>query len=121
MFSSKLSASVVAVWVVVLLCIAETGEGRNMEPSTLDRLNNAKAKRQVFDASCKGIYDRELFSQLERVCEDCYNLYRKPVVATECRRECYTTEVFESCLRDLMMHDLINEYKEKAYMVAGKK
>ncbi|RXG54164.1 Crustacean hyperglycemic hormone [Armadillidium vulgare] len=80
-----------------------------------------KAKRRIFDTSCKGFYDRGLFAQLDRVCEDCYNLYRKPHVAAECRRDCYTTEVFESCLKDLMMHDFINEYKEMALMVSGKK
>ncbi|RXG51909.1 Crustacean hyperglycemic hormone, partial [Armadillidium vulgare] len=43
-----------------------------------------KAKRRIFDTSCKGFYDRGLFAQLDRVCEDCYNLYRKPHVAAEC-------------------------------------
>ncbi|RXG60941.1 Crustacean hyperglycemic hormone [Armadillidium vulgare] len=71
-----------------------------------------KAKREPYDSNCFGPYDRKLSYQLNRVCDDCYNLFRQSYVSTECRRDCYTTEVFESCLKDLMMHDFINEYKD---------
>ena len=44
-----------------------------------------RPKRALFDESCKGVYDRHLFSKLDRVCEDCYNLYRTSSVSYECR------------------------------------
>ncbi|MCL4136554.1 UNVERIFIED_CONTAM: hypothetical protein GTU68_050741, partial [Idotea baltica] len=41
---------------------------------------------RVFRLHCKTVSDDQGdLSQLDRVCEDCYNLYRKPHVATECR------------------------------------
>ncbi|RXG59492.1 Crustacean hyperglycemic hormone, partial [Armadillidium vulgare] len=119
----QMSISSVAMCLVIFFSLAEIFECRGVDNLGLEDFGPAgmKAKRRIFDTSCKGFYDRGLFAQLDRVCEDCYNLYRKPHVAAECRRDCYTTEVFESCLKDLMMHDFINEYKEMALMVSGKK
>ncbi|XP_037787977.1 molt-inhibiting hormone-like isoform X1 [Penaeus monodon] len=74
-------------------------------------------KRDTFDHSCKGIYDRELFRKLDRVCEDCYNLYRKPYVATECKSNCYANFVFKQCLDDLLMVDAIDEYVNTVQLV----
>ncbi|KAF2364714.1 Arthropod neurohormone/Alpha-latrotoxin associated low molecular weight protein [Trinorchestia longiramus] len=79
-----------------------------------------RPKRALFDDSCKGVYDRELFSKLDRVCEDCYNLYRKPSVSYECRRDCYSNTMFESCLYDLMLHEMVDKYAEMVQIV-GKK
>nr|AFG16934.1 hyperglycemic hormone [Pandalus japonicus] len=55
--------------------------------------------KRATDMSCKGAqYDIKLFEKLDRVCEDCYNLYRKPFVAIECRRNCFGTSVFRQCV-----------------------
>ncbi|KAA0183715.1 hypothetical protein HAZT_HAZT006157 [Hyalella azteca] len=54
-----------------------------------------RPKRALFDDSCKGVYDRELFAKLDRVCDDCYNLYRKPTVSYECRLA-YLVDAFYS-------------------------
>nr|BEG56311.1 crustacean hyperglycaemic hormone isoform 1 [Panulirus japonicus] len=67
-------------------------------------------KRAVFDQSCKGVYDRSLFQKLDLVCDDCYNLYRKPYVATGCRENCYGNLVFRQCLDDLLLLDVVDEY-----------
>lgn len=42
-------------------------------------------KRTTSFSSCTGVYDRELLARLDRVCEDCYNLYRDVEVAVGCR------------------------------------
>ncbi|ROT60592.1 crustacean hyperglycemic hormone 1 precursor [Penaeus vannamei] len=39
-------------------------------------------KRSISFDSCTGVYDRELLVRLDRVCEDCYNLYRDTDVAS---------------------------------------
>jgi len=79
-----------------------------------------RPKRALFDESCKGVYDRHLFSKLDRVCEDCYNLYRTSSVSYECRSDCYGNPVFENCLYDLMLHDVVDKYAEMVQVV-GKK
>lgn len=42
-------------------------------------------KRSLFDPSCTGVFDRQLLRRLSRVCDDCFNVFREPNVATECR------------------------------------
>nr|AER27833.1 crustacean hyperglycaemic hormone [Ptychognathus pusillus] len=77
-------------------------------------------KRQVYDRSCKGIYDRSLFSKLEHVCDDCFNLYRSSHVASGCRANCYSNLVFRQCMDDLLLMDMFDEYA-KAIRVVGRK
>lgn len=42
-------------------------------------------KRSFFDIQCKGVYDKSIFARLDRLCEDCYNLFREPQIHTLCR------------------------------------
>ena len=42
-------------------------------------------KRSYADLQCRGIYDASIFARLERVCEDCYNLYKDDEVLGLCR------------------------------------
>nr|ABA70561.1 prepro crustacean hyperglycemic hormone pericardial organ isoform [Potamon ibericum] len=72
---------------------AEEGAGHSLE------------KRQIYDRSCKGVYDRSLFSKLEHVCDDCYNLYRTSYVASACRSNCFESEVFDECVYQLLLPD----------------
>ena len=45
-----------------------------------------RRKRQVFDASCKGVYDRRLWAKLNKVCLDCQNIYRgDSTIEEKCR------------------------------------
>ena len=43
------------------------------------------SKRSFMDIQCKGVYDKSLFARLDRICEDCYNLFREPQLHTLCR------------------------------------
>nr|ACS35346.1 crustacean hyperglycemic hormone isoform 1 [Rimicaris kairei] len=91
-----------------------------VHPSGLAALTASHSlnKRAVFDQSCKGIYDRELFRKLDRVCEDCYNLYRKPYVGVECRRKCFGTSTFRQCVEAQLLdvEDHIGMRDSLAYM-----
>ena len=42
-------------------------------------------KRSFMQLQCKGIYDKSIFARLDRICEDCYNLFREPQLHTLCR------------------------------------
>ncbi|XP_076066857.1 molt-inhibiting hormone-like isoform X2 [Oratosquilla oratoria] len=66
-------------------------------------LGRSLAKRSLFDATCMGSYDRQMYKQLDRVCDDCYNLYRKPYVQVECSRDCFRSEMFNMCVMDLKL------------------
>nr|ANQ38675.1 AtmCHH1 preproprotein [Atyopsis moluccensis] len=99
--------------------LLSSSSSSSAQPSALSALGSGHSldKRAVFDQSCKGIYDRELFRKLERVCEDCYNLYRKPYVGIDCRNNCYSNLVFRQCLDDLLMFDVLDEYVNAVQMV----
>lgn len=48
-------------------------------------IDHPLSKRSFFDIQCKGVYDKTIFARLDRVCEDCYNLFREPQLHTLCR------------------------------------
>lgn len=60
---------------------------RNLYPHSNNHLIGASHinKRSTADLQCRGIYDASIFARLERVCEDCYNLYKDDEVLGHCR------------------------------------
>ncbi|XP_027231748.2 crustacean hyperglycemic hormone 6 [Penaeus vannamei] len=67
-------------------------------------MSAVRRKRQVFDASCKGVYDRGLWAKLNNACLDCQNIYRgNPAIEGECRQNCFGTEVFYGCIKALKL------------------
>nr|ANQ38660.1 CHH3 preproprotein [Chorismus antarcticus] len=72
-------------------------------PSFLERLEHSIKKRSVQGSSCRGIDSRVLWNKLDRVCGDCYNLYRKAIVAIGCRKGCFTSDYFTMCVGDLLL------------------
>ena len=43
------------------------------------------SKRSFFDINCRNVYDKSIYARLDRVCQDCYNLYRDPELHALCR------------------------------------
>ncbi|XP_071439599.1 ion transport peptide-like isoform X1 [Hetaerina americana] len=68
-------------------------------------LSHTLSKRSFFDIQCKGVYDKSIFARLDRICEDCYNLFREPQLHSLCRKNCFTTEYFKGCLDVLLLTD----------------
>lgn len=52
---------------------------------SLTGIEHPLSKRSFFDIQCKGVYDKTIFARLDRVCEDCYNLFREPQLHSLCR------------------------------------
>ncbi|XP_047482918.1 crustacean hyperglycemic hormones-like [Penaeus chinensis] len=71
---------------------------------TLDR-------RSLSFRSYAGVYDRELLVRRDRVCEDCYNVYRDVGVAAECRINCFHNEVFLFCVDYMFRPRQRNQYR----------
>lgn len=42
-------------------------------------------KRSFAGLGCLGVYDKGKFARLDRVCEECYQLYREPDIHQACR------------------------------------
>ncbi|XP_033330489.2 ion transport peptide isoform X1 [Megalopta genalis] len=66
-------------------------------------------KRSFIDIQCKGIYDKSIFARLDRICEDCYNLFREPQLHQLCRKNCFTSDYFKGCIDVLLLHDEVEK------------
>jgi len=79
------------------------------------------SKRSFFDIQCKGVYDKEIFSKLDRVCEDCYNLYREPGLHSLCRSNCFGSPYFKGCLDALLLNEDEGKYDEMIEILGKRK
>lgn len=44
------------------------------------------AKRSTFfEIECKGVFNKSIFYRLDRICEDCYSLFREPELHSLCK------------------------------------
>nr|AAQ24526.1 crustacean hyperglycemic hormone 2 precursor [Penaeus monodon]AAQ24528.1 crustacean hyperglycemic hormone 2 precursor [Penaeus monodon] len=111
------SAVLVSLLVALPACVT-TSENTNEIPASIlsspgDSLSEDQSisKRSIWFNSCTGVYDRELLVRLDRVCEDCYNLYRDVGVAAECRSNCFHNEVFLYCVDYMFRPRQRNQYR----------
>merc|ERR1719464_2598597 len=52
---------------------------------------------------CRGRYDTAIFTTLDNICEDCYNLYKEPDIHSMCRADCFSSASFQHCLQALLL------------------
>ncbi|XP_063614440.1 crustacean hyperglycemic hormones-like [Penaeus indicus] len=115
------SAALVSLLMVFPASVLASGDGNEISPSRRSSselspttvLAGAQTvnKRSISFNSCTGVYDRELLTRLDRVCEDCYNLYRNTDVAAECRSNCFHNEVFLYCVDYMYRRRQRNQYR----------
>ncbi|XP_018574387.1 ion transport peptide-like isoform X3 [Anoplophora glabripennis] len=99
-----------AVWVCMALALIfhiTSGSPANRSPLLTHHLT----KRSFFDIQCKGVYDKSIFARLDRICEDCYNLFREPSIHSLCRQDCFTTKFFKGCIDTLQLSDEMEQIK----------
>ncbi|XP_044582096.1 ion transport peptide-like isoform X1 [Cotesia glomerata] len=112
--SSSVLLSIIAWSVTILLissCLDVADAGLVM--------GHSLGKRSYFDLGCKGVYDKSIFARLDRVCEDCFNLFREPQLHTLCRKDCFTTYYFKGCVETLLMQDEIEQFKNAIKQLHG--
>ncbi|XP_073995716.1 ion transport peptide isoform X2 [Rhodnius prolixus] len=79
-------------------------------PSSRLVLSHPLNKRSFFDLQCKGVYDKSIFARLDRICEDCYNLFREPQLHSLCRSDCFASKYFAGCLEALLLREEENKF-----------
>jgi len=67
-------------------------------------LHNSKRNGGMPD-ECRGKYDTAIYTQLDNICEDCYNLYKEADVHQACRADCFSTAYFQRCLQALLLEE----------------
>ncbi|KAF7988473.1 hypothetical protein HCN44_001046 [Aphidius gifuensis] len=55
--------------------------------------------------NCAGYFDFNKFSQLEKICHDCFNLYRQSSLQKKCRNNCFENEFFDGCRESLLINE----------------
>ncbi|XP_026320432.1 ion transport peptide-like isoform X2 [Hyposmocoma kahamanoa] len=69
-------------------------------------------RRSFYDLQCKGVYDQVMFNRLDRVCDDCYNLFRESQLFNLCRADCFTSDYFKGCVEALLLNENLDTYKK---------
>ncbi|XP_018327509.1 CHH-like protein isoform X2 [Agrilus planipennis] len=93
----------------------------SLESSSMPLTFHHLAKRSFFDIECKGVYDKSIFARLDRICEDCYNLFREPELHSLCRSRCFSTQYFDGCLETLIRTDEKEEFARMIDYIGKKK
>lgn len=83
MYHRSTRSNTQAVWVYMALALVVQLAGSS--PAQRPFLTHLISKRSFFDLQCKGVYDRSIYARLDRICEDCYNLFREPQLHSLCR------------------------------------
>ncbi|XP_055603697.1 ion transport peptide isoform X2 [Uranotaenia lowii] len=82
--------------------------------------HNVSKRSLFFELECKGTFNKQIFYRLDRICEDCYSLFREPQILSFCKAECFTTDYFSACVEALFLEEE-NEKFVKWREVLGKK
>ena len=55
---------------------------------------------------CQGRYDLPKFARVDKICDECYHVYRDLELQTSCRKYCYRNDVFDACVETVLrQHD----------------
>uniref|UniRef100_A0A6M2D0V6 Putative crustacean chh/mih/gih neurohormone family n=1 Tax=Rhipicephalus microplus TaxID=6941 RepID=A0A6M2D0V6_RHIMP len=60
-------------------------------------------KRSFLELGCRGNFEQSYLAHLERVCEECYQLYQKSEAYNLCRDTCFKNENFDLCAEALLL------------------
>ncbi|XP_017778937.1 PREDICTED: ion transport peptide isoform X2 [Nicrophorus vespilloides] len=84
-------------------------------------LSHHLSKRGGFlDLQCKGVYESSIFAKLDRICEDCYNLFREPKLQGLCKSDCFSSDYFKGCLEALLLNEEMDKFAKMVEYI-GKK
>ncbi|XP_055308465.1 ion transport peptide isoform X2 [Sitodiplosis mosellana] len=79
------------------------------------------AKRSTFfEIECKGVFNKSIFYRLDRICEDCYSLFREPELHTLCKKDCFGTDYFSSCVEALLLAEEMDKF-DRYRLMLGKR
>ncbi|XP_034122447.1 CHH-like protein [Drosophila guanche] len=80
--------------------------------TALPHNHNLSKRSNFFDLECKGIFNKTMFFRLDRICEDCYQLFRETSIHRLCKQECFGSPFFNACIEALQLHEEMDKYNE---------
>nr|CAH7744101.1 unnamed protein product [Callosobruchus chinensis] len=100
------ACAVAAAVALALALLADGAGGAALAPRRHQHhVHHHLTKRSFADLRCRGVYDKSIFARLDRICEDCYNLFREPSIHSLCRKNCFTSDYFKGCVDTLQLSD----------------
>merc|ERR1711997_1119341 len=72
-------------------------------PPDYRRLSVRSALSDPIEESCKGNLDFNAFLKLDKICKDCFNLFKDPEVYHLCRSDCFGTGFFNECMETILL------------------
>ncbi|XP_037077492.1 ion transport peptide-like [Pollicipes pollicipes] len=100
MQSGLLRCLLAAVLAVVCACLVlPTGQAH---PLLSDHLL-VRSKRSYLDIQCRGVFNKSVYSKLNAICKDCFELYKDPELHGLCRQDCFGSRYFEGCVEALQL------------------
>uniref|UniRef100_T1DFN0 Putative crustacean chh/mih/gih neurohormone family n=1 Tax=Psorophora albipes TaxID=869069 RepID=T1DFN0_9DIPT len=83
--------------------------------------HHSVAKRSsFFDIDCKGQFNKAIFYRLDRICEDCYSLFREPQILSFCKADCFGSEYFLACVEALFLDEEKDKFMKWREMLGRK-
>ncbi|KRF80065.1 uncharacterized protein Dvir_GJ20243, isoform C [Drosophila virilis] len=70
--------------------------------TALPHNHNLSKRSNFFDLECKGIFNKTMFFRLDRICEDCYQLFRETSIHRLCKKDCFDSKWFGECVKVLL-------------------
>ncbi|XP_068145324.1 CHH-like protein isoform X2 [Drosophila tropicalis] len=80
--------------------------------TALPHNHNLSKRSNFFDLECKGIFNKTMFFRLDRICEDCYQLFRETSIHRLCKQDCFGSPFFNACIEALQLHEEMDQYNE---------
>ncbi|KAL1462380.1 hypothetical protein WDU94_014218 [Cyamophila willieti] len=105
MLQCRLTLLVLIIMTVTMLVLSPAVHSSPVNMRNNQIAGHPLSKRSFFDIQCKGVYDKSIFARLDRICEDCYDLFRAPQIHTLCRKDCFTSDYFKGCVDVLQLTD----------------
>ncbi|XP_027203651.1 crustacean hyperglycemic hormone-like [Dermatophagoides pteronyssinus] len=108
----------IVCFAITMASIIRTNEDSNNIDNNYKKYNNNnnimnRSKRSSFSTiDCLGNFDRAKFAKADRICEECYILYREPSLHKTCREFCFSNDVFKNCIDSLSLSHMKKEYEE---------
>lgn len=82
---STCTASQLALVFLASLALLAHASGSALQSPSGRQEARSVFKRSFAGLGCLGVYDKAKFARLDRICEECYQLYREPDIHTACR------------------------------------
>ncbi|XP_070491555.1 ion transport peptide [Chironomus tepperi] len=83
--------------------------------------HDVQKRSSFFDIDCKGVFNKSIFFRLDRICEDCYSLFREVELHALCKQDCFSSDYFWGCVEALRLEEEWEKFDRMRDLLGKKK